>query len=68
VDERSERGINRLPATLGRELDEFEADVVLRDALGEELSETYLEVKRSHWNAFMESAAEWERDRLRSVF
>jgi glutamine synthetase len=53
---------------LGEALDEFESDAVLQDALSEELSETYLEVKRSHWNAFTESAGEWERDRLRSVF
>lgn len=60
--------IERLPTTLGEALDEFEADTVLRDALGTALAETYLEVKRSHWKAFTESAAEWELDRLRNVF
>jgi glutamine synthetase len=60
--------IERLPTTLGEALNEFESDTVLRDALGKELAETYLEVKRSHWNAFTESAAEWELDRLRNIF
>lgn len=65
---REKRGIERLPTTLGEALNALEADDVLHDALGAELIETYLEVKRSHWKAFTESAAEWELDRLRSVY
>ncbi|WP_248909893.1 gamma-glutamylputrescine synthetase [Halocatena marina] len=66
--ERADRGIERLPRTLGDALDALEADSVLMDALGTDLAETYLEVKRSHWEAFTESALSWERDRLRSVY
>lgn len=67
-EERRQREIERLPTTLDEALTALESDDVLGDALGEELTETYLEVKRSHWNAFTESAAEWKLDRLRSVF
>lgn len=66
--ERADRGIERLPRTLGEALDALEADSVLMDALGTDLAETYLEVKRSHWEAFTESAVSWERNRLRSVY
>ncbi|WP_135852260.1 gamma-glutamylputrescine synthetase [Halorussus salinus] len=66
--ERAERGIERLPRTLGQALDALEADSVLGAALGADLLETYLEVKRSHWEAFTDSAVSWERDRLRTVY
>ncbi|WP_128477227.1 gamma-glutamylputrescine synthetase [Halorussus pelagicus] len=68
ASERADRAIERLPRTLGQALDALEADSVLRDALGTDLFETYLEVKRSHWEAFTDSAVSWERDRLRQVY
>lgn len=66
--EYTEREIERLPTTLGEALTAFEADDVLQAALGAELSQTYLEVKRSHWEAFTDSAATWERNRLKNVY
>lgn len=68
ASERADRGIERLPRTLGQALDALEADSVLREALGTDLFETYLGVKRSHWEAFTDSAVSWERDRLRTVY
>ena len=68
ASERSERGIQRLPRTLGAALDALEGDSVLKTALGESLFETYLGVKRTQWSAFTDSAVSWERDRLRSVY
>lgn len=67
-DERRRRKIERLPTTLNEALIALADDDVLRAALGDELSRTYLDVKRSHWEAFTESAATWERDRLKSVY
>ncbi|MCO8244796.1 MULTISPECIES: gamma-glutamylputrescine synthetase [unclassified Haladaptatus] len=66
--ELAERGIERLPRTLGQALDALEEDSMMREALGAELFETYVEVKRSHWKAFTDSAVSWERDRLRTVY
>ncbi|RRJ33091.1 gamma-glutamylputrescine synthetase [Halocatena pleomorpha] len=68
ADERDQRTIERLPTTLNEALTALADNDVLRTALGEELSRTYLDVKRSHWKAFTESAATWERDRLKSVY
>ncbi|MBV0902932.1 gamma-glutamylputrescine synthetase [Haloarcula salina] len=66
--QRADRGIDRLPRTLGEALDALEADTTLQEALGDDLFETYLGVKRSHWEAFTRSANSWQRDRLRSVY
>jgi glutamine synthetase len=50
--ERAQRGIRRLPRSLGEALDAFERDEVLRDALGDVLAREYLAVKRSEVRAF----------------
>jgi glutamine synthetase len=51
-EERARRGIVRLPATQEQALDALEADEVLMDALGPELSRSYLAVRRSEWAAY----------------
>ncbi|TYT61604.1 gamma-glutamylputrescine synthetase [Natrialba swarupiae] len=67
-DERDARGIERLPETLADALDELAADDVLRDALGETLHESYLEVKRSEWEASVDEDGEWTADYLLRAF
>jgi glutamine synthetase len=66
--EREERGIQRLPETLGEALDEFEADDVLADALGEMLFRSYIEVKRSQWDEFTGEVTDWELEKLTRAF
>jgi glutamine synthetase len=51
-DERSRRGIRRLPRSLSEALDALEHDDVLRAALGEMLTQAYLTVKRSEVRGF----------------
>jgi glutamine synthetase len=51
----------RLPRTLAEATDALEADVVLRDALGEEAICELVTVKRREWDAYMESVSEWEQ-------
>ena len=50
--ERAARGIQRFPTTQDAALNALEADAVLMDALGPELSAAYLTVKRSEFAAF----------------
>jgi glutamine synthetase len=50
--ERERRGIVRLPATQQEALDALEADSVLTGALGPVLTESYLAVRRSEWEAY----------------
>jgi glutamine synthetase len=51
-DERAARGINRMPASQGEALDALAADGLLVDALGPELADSYLAVRRSEWEAY----------------
>src|SRR6185436_18897332 len=53
-DERTRRGIERLPATQAEALDALAADGVLTDALGPTLARSYLAVRRSEWKAYSE--------------
>lgn len=66
--ERADRGIQRLPETLGDALDELEDDEVLADAMGETLFQSYLEVKWSQWREFTDTVADWEIDELTRMF
>jgi glutamine synthetase len=51
-EERGERGLRRLPATQAEALEALAADAVLTDALGPVLTESYLAVRRSEWEAY----------------
>ena len=55
-------GIEFLPTTLKEAIDHFEADGVLRAALGAELSDMFVRVKREEWNAFHRTISQWELD------
>jgi glutamine synthetase len=59
-EEREERGIVRLPDSLSSALDALEADSVLTDALGPQLTTSYLAVKRSEWAAFSTQGSAFE--------
>jgi glutamine synthetase len=50
--ERVERGIIRLPTTQEEALNALEVDGVLTDALGPVLTDAYLAVRRSEWEAY----------------
>ncbi len=50
-DERADLGVERLPRNLGEALDALADDDVLREAMGETLHGSYLEVKRGEWAA-----------------
>jgi len=67
-EERADRGIERLPASLDEALDAVEDSDLLRDALGETLHQSYLEVKRSEWEASTDGDDEWEADYLLRAF
>ncbi len=59
--ERRKKGIGLLPPTLSDALDELDRDDVLRDALGDELIEDYLAIKRQEWEAYISHAVtDWE--------
>ena len=46
-------GINKLPTNLLEALDELEKDDVLKQAMGRELTEIYVEKKKEEWHRYM---------------
>lgn len=59
-DARRQRGIHRLPQTLDAALDALQADAVLTTALGPELAEEYVIVKRAEAAAFRDHDVNFE--------
>jgi glutamine synthetase len=61
-------GIGLLPQSLKEALDEFEKDKVLRAAIGEDLSQEFLTLKRMEWVEYSRHVSEWERERYVEFF
>jgi glutamine synthetase len=66
-EERSRRGIGVLPGNLGDALEEFSGNSYLREALGHEFSEKFLELKQDEWRDFNVAVHEWERKKYLDV-
>jgi glutamine synthetase len=60
--ERKRRDIERLPQSLGEAIDELERDAVLEQAMGSELHQTYVAVKRATWHDAMSAVTDWDVD------
>jgi glutamine synthetase len=61
-------GISVLPQNLNESVDEFAKDKVLRAALGEELSQEFITLKRMEWVEYSRHVSDWERDRYVEFF
>lgn len=66
--EREERDVRRFPETLGEAVEALEADPVLSEALGGELYESYVGVKRTMWDDFISAVTDWEIDHYNRLF
>ncbi|NER87512.1 glutamine synthetase family protein [Moorena sp. SIO3A2] len=62
--ERSQRGIELLPTNLGEAIGNLSADQILLDALGVELAQAYLAVKKAEWEAMKDFELEEEVELL----
>lgn len=60
AEERAARGIHRYPTTQAAALDALEQDEVLMNALGPELSTSYIAVRRSEYAAFSAEDVDFE--------
>ncbi len=60
--ERLENGIIDLPSNLGIALEKLKADNVIMDALGEHISEHFIEAKEIEWDMFRTTVTAWERE------
>ncbi|MEM8960996.1 MAG: glutamine synthetase family protein [Acidobacteriota bacterium] len=55
--------IRQLPADLSSALDNLERDKVLCAALGEHITERFIEAKRQEWTEYLSHVHPWEQDR-----
>lgn len=67
-NERNEMGIENLPATLDAALDYLESDAVMRAALGEHISKSYIKAKRIEWDVYRHQVHDWEIDQYLTVY
>jgi glutamine synthetase len=65
--ERKRRGIAVLPGNLKEALEALAEDELLREGLGRNLLDKYLEIKRREWREFSTVVHEWERKRYLDV-
>lgn len=63
-----EAGIKLLPQNLAEALDEFEKDEVVRGAIGEDLAQEFLRLKRMEWVEYCRHVSDWERQRYLEFF
>lgn len=55
-----EKEIDVLPDTLAKALDEMQQDDFVREILGEQFVQQYVEKKRKEWNSFRQQVTNWE--------
>jgi glutamine synthetase len=61
--DREKRGIAVLPSTLMDAIQELEKDKVIIDAIGRELAEYYIKIKKQEWTEYHNTVSQWEIDR-----
>ena len=62
-EERLEMGIEMLPGSLYEALKAFQSDQVLQDALGNSLTEAFLNSRQTEWETFRTQVTDWEISR-----
>ncbi|MGO0061772.1 glutamine synthetase family protein [Brevibacillus fluminis] len=60
--EMKERGISRAPRTLEEAMDSLSQDTILARAIGREIWEEFIKVKRTEWDKYARQVGEWERN------
>jgi glutamine synthetase len=66
--ELKEARIDVLPQNLNEALDALEADAVICEAIGPELAEEFLRLKRMEWVEYQRHVSQWEVDRYLELF
>ncbi|MDQ0159010.1 type I glutamate--ammonia ligase [Alkalibacillus salilacus] len=66
--EREANGVQDLPATLYDALQYLKSDNVIKEALGEHLTEHFLEAKEIEWDMFRTQVHPWEREQYLSTY
>ena len=64
----NEQGIGILPQNLNEAIDDFAADAVLRNAIGENLAQEFIKLKRMEWIEYSRHVSAWETKRYLEFF
>lgn len=62
-EERKARGITPLPSTLHNAIKAFKEDKLIQEALGEQLTRSFIDSKELEWSKYTQSVSEWELER-----
>jgi glutamine synthetase len=68
LDEVKRGKIGLIPQSLAEAITCFEEDAVIQQALGPELSEEFVKVKRQEWVRYHNTVSRWEIDRYLTLF
>ena len=61
------RGIGHLPATLQAAIEALSRDEVVRNSLGSDYADYYIQVKTEEWESYHNSVSQWELDHYLNV-
>ena len=67
-EKRAEYGIETLPPNLGRAVDALEEDEVVKEALGEHVTEKFVEAKRADFADYRTHVSSWEEEKYLEKF
>ncbi|WP_248895676.1 type I glutamate--ammonia ligase [Haloplanus halobius] len=67
-EKREEYGITTLPSNLGEAVDALEEDEVIQDALGDHVTEKFVEAKSQEFGEYIVEVSDWEVDRYLEKF
>jgi glutamine synthetase len=67
-EKREEYGITTLPGSLGQAIDALEDDEVIRDALGDHVTEKFAEAKRADFSDYKAHVSSWEKEKYLEKF
>ena len=62
-EERTARGIEQLPETLGEAIEELAGSEMVRRALGDHIFERYVDIKRAEWEEYRIQVSQWELEK-----
>lgn len=67
-NERKRRNIQTLPGSLMEALQEMEKDELVRETLGDHITDRLLEAKTAEWNEFRMRVTQWELDQYLDMY
>lgn len=67
-DELNRRGIDSLPSTLSEAVDALAENDVIKESLGQEYADYYIQVKREEWRDYHLSVSQWEKEKYLAVY